>query len=91
MARTAALEVGGLVAMQRATNREDCYATRDELFKCFDTHGMSAAPCKDVNARYEAKCPASWRNYFGQQRERQKVLELQADISRQKSGREMSS
>ena len=74
--------------MQRASKREECYTARDAYHKCLDEHGAGSSQCDSVKAVFEERCPASWQSYFNQQRERLGLLELQADISRQKAGRE---
>lgn len=74
--------------MQSATRRERCYAARDAYFQCARQHGRESTECsKELLAAYETECPGSWRSYFQQAEERQTVLEMQAEISRQKSGR----
>jgi hypothetical protein len=70
--------------MQQASKREECYAARDTYFKCLESQGSSADECRKLLGPYEAQCPGSWRSYFNQQRERQTMLEMQADISRQR-------
>jgi hypothetical protein len=71
--------------MQRATNREKCYTARDEYHQCLNQNGASAKVCEPLKATLEAACPSSWITYFNQQRERQTMLEMQADISRQRT------
>jgi hypothetical protein len=71
--------------MQKATKREECYIARDTFFQCQHNEGVNSEKCRSLADKYEEQCPASWRNYFNQQRERQAVLELQADISRQRT------
>lgn len=75
-------------SMQQANRREMCYEARDQHFQCMDKHGASSAECVKTKEAYDAACPKSWVNYFNQQRERQTMLELQADISRRRSDRE---
>lgn len=72
--------------MQSASKREACYTARDEYFACIAKEGVSSSKCSKPLELYEQICPGSWRNYFMQQRERETVLQLQADISRQKKG-----
>ena len=66
--------------MQNAEKREKCYSARDEFFACVTKRGTQS--CTDALALYSTECPASWKNFFDRQRERQMVLEGQADVAR---------
>ncbi len=71
--------------MQSASNREVCYAARDKHHSCLDKVTSSEDACLSTLKAYEDACPASWRSYFDKQRERQVMLELQAEKSRNRS------
>jgi hypothetical protein len=70
--------------MQSASKREVCYQARDEYHKCLDKKGNEPEECAGESKAFHEKCPGSWIKYFNQQRERQLVLELQADVTRLK-------
>lgn len=70
--------------MQNAEKREQCYFARDEFFQCVISKGSDS--CRDLHALYAEKCPKSWKDFFDRQRERQLVLEGQAEIARTRRG-----
>lgn len=70
--------------MQNAGKREICYTARDEYHVCMDKYTASADGCANMLKKYEEACPGSWRSYFDKQREREKILDLQAAQSRAK-------
>ena len=73
--------------MQKAQNREACYAARDGYFQCLRTHGADSRECLDMSAVYEAACPPSWRKYFTEHQAREDFLQGQVDEARRALGR----
>ena len=70
--------------MQSAEKREQCYTARDDYFQCVSENGLDA--CKEKLVFYGDSCPKSWKDFFDRQRERQLVLEGQADMARARRG-----
>ena len=70
--------------MQSAEKREQCYDARDTFYQCVSQNGLE--PCRELAEKYSDKCPKSWKDFFDRQRERQLVLEGQAEMARAKRG-----
>ena len=65
--------------------REKCWSTRDEYFKCIDDPSNFGLPkeddvCLSLQLAYENSCPESWVKYFQQKKDRDYLISTQAQI-----------
>ena len=72
--------------MHKAAKRESCYQSRDDYFQCLDygpAESTKELDCNRYLKQFHESCPASWINYFNQQRERQILIETQVAKAKQ--------
>lgn len=70
--------------MQAASKREVCYNARDQYYECLDRSLLDPEPCKKLEATFTEHCPPSWVDYFNRKREKETVLQMQTEMSRQR-------
>jgi len=52
------------------SEREKCWASRDELWKCMDANKKDpSSACAQFRAAYESACPTQWVKHFDRKRE----------------------
>ena len=65
--------------------REKCYEARDTYWRCVDdpkNYNQPAAthPCNGLLKEFEGVCPPSWVKYFGQLKDRERLVASEAAI-----------
>ncbi len=56
-------------AFPNAESRKQCWAARDNLFKCLDNNGSDMSKCTETRQAFDEHCSKTWVKYFLRRRD----------------------